>query len=346
MAQRGAVVGCGFFAENHLQAWAEIEGAGIVALCDTDPARLAAAGERHGIAARHGDIGALLDAGPLDFVDIATTAGAHRALVEAAAGRVPVILCQKPFAETEADAQAMVAACAERGSTLIVHENFRWQRAFVEMKRIVDEGRIGAPQWARFSFRHGYDNYRNQPYLAQIERFSIMDVGLHLFDLARHFLGDVARLSCTTQRLNPMVRGEDAFTALLEHESGATSLCDCSFRSAYAPEPFPNTAAVIEGEAGTLELDRGYGLTVHAGGRAERLDMEPAVPAWGARPWHGIQDSVLRFQRHAVEVMRGTAAPAPSGADNLRTLRLALAAYEAAETGATVDMAGWHEGPR
>lgn len=40
---RGAVVGCGFFAQNHLNAWQEVGEADIVAVCDLDAAKAAAA---------------------------------------------------------------------------------------------------------------------------------------------------------------------------------------------------------------------------------------------------------------------------------------------------------------
>src|SRR3546814_9513534 len=43
---RGGLIGCGFFAANQLHAWRDQAGAEIVAICDTDPARLAATGER------------------------------------------------------------------------------------------------------------------------------------------------------------------------------------------------------------------------------------------------------------------------------------------------------------
>jgi predicted dehydrogenase len=170
-----------------------------------------------------------------------------------------------------------------------------------------------------------------------------MDVGLHLLDLARLFMGEVRDLSCTTQRLNPRVRGEDAFTALLAHESGATSVCDCSFRTKLDPDPFPRTVATLEGSEGTLTLDADFRLTLHREGSHEAMDAEPEVPPWGERPWHGVQDSVIRFQAHALRVMREEEAPQPSGADNLRTLALALAAYDAAEGRRTVAMADWSE---
>ena len=338
---RGALIGCGFFAVNHMHAWAGLEGARIAALCDRDPARAHAMAKRFGVERVFEDAAEMLDAVPLDFVDVATTAPSHRPLVEMAVRRAPTVICQKPFAETMADAEAMVAAVDAAGATLLVHENFRWQRPFVEMRRLVEEGRVGALHFARFSFRHGTDNYVNQPYLAEIERFTIMDVGLHLLDLARLFMGEVRDLSCTTQRLNPRVRGEDAFTALLAHEGGGTSLCDCSFWTKLDPDPFPRTVAAVEGSEGTLTLDAAFRLTLHREGAHEVMDAEPEVPPWGERPWHGVQDSVIRFQAHALRVMRGEEAPQPSGADNLRTLALALAAYDAADGRRTVTMADW-----
>lgn len=59
------------------------------------------------------------------------------------------------------------------------------------MRRLVEEGRIGAPHLARFSLRDG-TNYVDRPYLAEIERFTIMDVGPRLFDLSLYFVGKSA----------------------------------------------------------------------------------------------------------------------------------------------------------
>lgn len=342
---RGVLIGCGFFSINHMNAWAAQDGVTITAVCDLDQARANTIAQRFGMANVYTDAEAMLDAEKPDFVDVATTVGSHRTLVELACHHTKTIICQKPFAQTMADGQAMVAACQAAGATLLVHENFRWQRAFTIMKAMVDSGDLGELHFAQFSFRHGYNNYANQPYLAEVERFTIMDVGLHLFDLARHFLGEVRTLSCATQRLNPIVHGEDAFTALLSHTGGATSICDCSFYSKVDPDPFPQTLASIEGNQGTLVLRQDYQLALHTSDGVRELDAVPAIPSWGEAPWHGVQDSVIRFQEHAAEVARGKAQPQPSGSDNLKTLALALSAYEAAETSTTILMPDWQENP-
>ena len=328
---RGGMIGCGFFAMNHLNGWAAVEGAEIVALCDRDPARLAEAARRFGIARTYADASKMLAAEGLDFVDIATTVPSHRPLVELAAGAGVHMVCQKPFADSMADARAMVAAAEAAGRTLMVHENFRWQSP---IRRARDEmAAIGRPFWGRVSFRSGYDVYANQPYLATDERFIVQDLGIHVLDVARFLFGDVATLSATTQRVNPRVRGEDVATMLLAHEGGATSVVDCSYSSRLPREQFPETLLEIEGSEGSLRLDAGYRLTVHGGGETRVIDADPPPLPWGERPWHNVQESVLNIERHFAECLAAGRAPETSGADNLRTLALVYAAYDSAADG-------------
>lgn len=332
MKYKGAVIGCGFFATNHLHAWQEQDPVEIVALCDTNEEKAKKMATAFGIDRVYTDARQLFNQEPLDFVDIVTTVESHRDLVEAAClSSARLIVCQKPFASSLQDAEAMVACADQSGKMLAVHENFRYQRAFQEMHQRVAAGEIGKINFAQIRFRTHYDVYRNQPYLALEKRFLIMDIGLHLFDLVRHLVGDVAQLTCTTQRLNPDIQGEDAFTCLLHHKTGAVSMVDASYSSWYCPDPFPQTLATLEGTEGTMELVSGYRLKIHANGTSRELDLEPSVPRWGAKPWHAIQDSVLRFQAHIVSVLKGEGFPQPSGAHNTETLKLALNAYMSAE---------------
>jgi predicted dehydrogenase len=276
-----------------------------------------------------------------DFADVATTVETHRPLVELCLAHGALTVCQKPFAETYADGLAMVHAAEAAGLPLIVHENFRWQRPYRRLHAAIAAGEIGTPRFLRLSFRHDYDVYANQPYLAQIADFAIMDVGLHLFDLARFLMGDVRSIACVKQRQNPRVRGEDGFVALLTHDSGAVSSIECSFDSHFGEERFPQTLAQVEGDRGSLELVPGNRLRRHRDDRIVEEDVDPPVPDWGARPWHLAQDSVAAFQAHVAEVLAGRADPQPSGAHNLQTLALALAAYRSAEHGETVNMASF-----
>lgn len=331
--KKGGLIGCGFFAQNHLHAWRDIEGAEIVALCDRDPERLSATASAFGIARTYDDAGTMLEQETLDFVDIATTVATHRPLVELAAARGLHIVCQKPFAESLEDGAAMVAACRKAGVHLMVHENFRWQSAIRAVRERLDRGIIGEPFWGRCSFRSAFDVYAAQPYLAEDERFIIQDLGIHILDIARFLFGDVETLAARTQRVNPKIRGEDVATMLLGHAGGVTSVVDCSYATILSQENFPQTMVEIDGDRGTLRLTRDYALTIATREGSETVDVSPPLLAWAERPWHNIQESVFNIQRHFIACLESDSEAATSGDDNLRTLALVHAAYRSAGDG-------------
>lgn len=335
---RGALIGCGFFARNQMHAWADLPSVAIAAICDRDVARLADMGERFGVAQRFTDAEEMLHAVRPDFVDIATTAPSHRALVELAASlKIPVI-CQKPFAPTMTDARAMVAACETASVPLMVHENFRWQSAIRRVREVLDEGAIGRPFFGRVSFRSAYDVYSGQPYLAEGERFIIEDLGIHALDIARFLLGDAHRVTTRIARVNPAIRGEDVATMLLDHAGGLHSVVDCSYATRLEEELFPQTVVEIDGTNGTIRLGAGYRLAVTNNEGTRHEDVSPPLLPWAERPWHNIQESVLLIQRHWLETLRSGTEPDTSGRDNLQTLALVEAAYRGAETGAPVSL--------
>ncbi|MEM8855703.1 MAG: Gfo/Idh/MocA family oxidoreductase [Pseudomonadota bacterium] len=336
---RGVLIGCGFFARNHMHGWGDAAEAEIVAVCDLDRTKAETFAKDFGIGAVYTDAEAMFAEQKPDFADVATTVESHRPLVILALSHGAATVCQKPFAQTYADGLAMVEAADAAGRPLVIHENFRWQQPLLALRAALDEGVIGTPTFARISFRHGYDVYANQPYLAQTKRFAIMDVGLHLFDVARYLLGDAVDIHCRTQSLKPGIAGEDAFLATICHTSGVVSSVDCSFFTKMVPDPFPQTLAWIEGDQGTLEVTGDYRLRRHHNGTVTDQAVEPAVPSWGGKPWHAVQDSVAAFERHVCEVLDGRAEPQPSGAHNLTTLAMALAAYRSAETGRSVNVA-------
>lgn len=327
---RGALIGCGFFAQNHLHAWRDIGGVRLVAVCDNDLQKARKASADFGVLQAYGEAVELFERERLDFVDIVTTMPSHRALVELAARhRVPVIV-QKPFAPTWGDCLAMVQACREAGVPLMVHENFRFQAPMLAVQRVLRSGAIGTPTFGRISFRTGYDIYAGQPYLANEGRFILLDLGVHVLDLARVFLGEVETVQCQTQSVRPGLRGEDMATVLLRHANGATSVVDCSYASKLWPDPFPQTLVTVEGTLGSLALQQDFKLSVLSDCRERTEDVSTPLLAWTAQPWHVAQESVLNAQRHWIDCLRRGVEPDVSGADNLKTYALVEAAYESA----------------
>jgi predicted dehydrogenase len=271
-----------------------------------------------------------------DFVDIATTVPSHRALVELAASlRIPVI-CQKPFALTLADGEAMVAACEAAGVPLMVHENFRWQSPIRAVRQVIDSGDIGQVFWGRVSFRSAFDVFSGQPYLAKQKRFIVEDLGIHSLDIARYLFGDALALAARIMRVNPAIAGEDVATALLDHGGGVSSVVDCSYATKLEKELFPQTLLEIDGTEGTIRLGPGYGLTVTNSQGTEKRDVSPPLLAWASPPWHNIQESVLAIQQYWVDCLKSGRETETSGRDNLKTLALVEAVYQSAAAGETV----------
>jgi D-apiose dehydrogenase len=327
---RMAVIGCGFFAQNHLHAWKDIPSVQLVAVCDRDATRAQAAAAAFGVPTWYTDAAEMFASETLDFVDIATTMASHRDLVELAARHGVPTIVQKPFGPSWDDCTAMVAACRAAGIALMVHENFRFQAPLIAVRQAVLSGVIGQPHFGRISFRTGYDVFANQPYLATEEQLIILDLGIHVLDMARVYFGEVETVFCQTQQIRPGLAGEDMATMLLRHRSGATSIVDCSYSSKLDPDPFPQTFVELEGPRGSIHLLPGLRMRVTSDGRTTESDVATPLLSWTSQPWHTAQESVLNTQRHWVECLREGRAPEISGADNLRTYALVVAAYRSA----------------
>ena len=237
---RGALIGCGFFAANHLQAWRDLrkEGVELVAACDIDPTKAEAAASTFGLRP-YSDTAAMFREEKLDFIDIVTRMDTHLDLVLLAIRHGVRAIVQKPFAPDWDACVAMVEAARRAGVRLAVHENFRFQTPMAAVRDVLQSGAIGQPSWARIAFRTGFDVYRTQPYFHEEKRLAILDVGIHVLDLARVFMGEVSSVSCETQRRNSRNVGEDTATMLLRHVSGGVSVVDCTYEARQSPDPFP-----------------------------------------------------------------------------------------------------------
>ena len=337
---RGSVIGCGFFAENHLNAWASMEGVELVAVCDLDPAKAASAAQRFGAGRHYTDAATMLREEKPDFVDIATTVASHRALVElAAAERIPGDRPEAVRRRPWPTARRWWRPVLPPACRLMVHENFRFQPPLRTIRELTAQGLIGTPHFGRITFRTGHDIYVKQPYLATEERFIISDLGVHVLDMARFYFGEVDSIACRTKRVNPKIKGEDSATMLLQHKAGAVSVVDCSYATPILPDPFPETLIEIDGDQGAMRLEQGYRLRIgRRGGKAEIRELDPAPLRWAERPWHVVQESVLRIEEHWVDCLRRGVEPETSGADNLKTFALVEAAYRSAASGETVHL--------
>jgi predicted dehydrogenase len=337
------VIGCGFFARNHLHSWRDLaaEGAELAAVCDVDPAKAKAAAEAFAVPHWYTDAETMFRERELGLVDIVTRMDTHRPLAELAFRHGVPAIVQKPFAPNIDECAAIVRSAEAAGLFLAVHENFRFQAPLRKVKEILDSGAISEPSWARISFRTGYDIYTGQPYFYDEERFIILDLGVHVVDVARFLLGEVVHVSCETQRRNPKVKAEDTATMLLRHESGAVSVVECTYEARKLPDPFPETLLEIEGPRGALVTRAGYRMELTIDGEMQESAFDIPMLPWAKPPWHMVEESVYRTCAHMLQCVRTGREAATSGRDNLKTFAVCEAAYESAATGRAIAPAAY-----
>ena len=339
---RFALFGAGFWARVQLAAWREVGGTECVAIYNRSRDKAEAFARDLGVPAVYDDPEKLLREVQPDFVDNITEIGGHKPLsLLCAKHRIPCI-CQKPMAASLKDAREMVAAFRKAKTPFFVHENWRWQtpmRALIETLR---SGVIGTPFRARFTMISGFDVWASQPALAELDRFILADLGVHLLDTARACFGEAHSVYCQTRRaLAPAVRGENVATLLLAMGEARTSVV---VELAYAKTPverevFPQTLIFVEGPLGSIEVTGDYWLRVTTKQGTHSRRHAPPRYAWADPRYDVAQASMVPCLRDLLGALRGEHGGETTGPDNLMTMELTFAAYESAAKDRVIQLA-------
>jgi len=228
---------------------------------------------------------------------------------------------------------------ADSGSVpLMVHENFRFQPWYREIKRLLDQQEIGdLLHTLSFRTRTG-DGWQSdaylarQPYFRTMPRFLIFETGVHFIDTFRFLAGEIDGVYASLRRLNPNIAGEDAGIVLFEFSSGARGSWDANrFNEPNTDDPrYTFGEALVEGNGGTIRLYADGRLTVqHLGEKEQEHAYEH-----GKKNFAG--DCVIATQRHFVQCLRESKPFETCGQKYLRTLAVQEAIYKSAETGSPV----------
>jgi predicted dehydrogenase len=222
------MVGYAFMGRAHSLAW---HAAGrvfdlplrprLAAVCGRDPAAARAAADRLGWACVETDWQALIDRDDVGLIDICAPGDQHAAIAVAALAAGKHVLCEKPLANTLAEAEAMSAAAdaAYHGGTrAMVGFNYRRVPALVLARQFVAEGHLGELRHVRAVYLQDWlaDAAAPLTWRMQAERAgsgALGDLGSHIVDLARYLTGDevagVSALSATFTRTRPLPAGSN-----------------------------------------------------------------------------------------------------------------------------------------
>ena len=167
-------------------------------LCGRDAARVAAAASKLGWRSTETDWRVLIARDDVQLVDVCTPGDTHAEIAVAALEAGKHVLCEKPLANTVAEAEAMTAAAeraAARGVRSMVGFTYRRVPAIALARELVAEGRLGQLRHVRAQYLQDWIADPDVPlsWRLQKERAgsgALGDIGAHVVDLTQFITGE------------------------------------------------------------------------------------------------------------------------------------------------------------
>ena len=328
-----AVLGAGFWAPFQIAAWQELPDARCVAVYNRTRSKAAALADRFGIPAAYDDAEEMLSREKLDFVDIITDNRTHAHFVKAAAARRLPVICQKPMAPTVGECREMIEACRTAAVPFLIHENWRWQAPIRALKGVLDSGAIGRPARATIKVITSADDFQTQPFLKELERMVLADMGVHLLDTARFLFGEAESLYCQTVQVQPDLKGEDLATVMMRMRNGMTVVIEVAFaRIPVEHDYYIQTLVFVEGQCGSVELGPDYWIRVTTAEGTHARRHPPRRYSWGDPVQEVCTSSIVDCHRDLLAALRGEHPAETTAEDNIKTIQLMEACYESASS--------------
>lgn len=172
----------------------------LKAICGRDEAAVRAAAEQLGWEEVETDWRALVARDDIGLIDISTPGDTHAPIALAAAAAGKHIFCEKPLANTLAEARQMAEAVAQAGVVGMVCFNYRRVPAVQLARRLIDQGKIGTIYHWRATY---LQSWLLSPEFGMTWRMrkeqagsgALGDLGAHIVDLARFLVGEIASVT-------------------------------------------------------------------------------------------------------------------------------------------------------
>ena len=301
----------------------------------------------------------------IHLVDISTPGDSHAEIAIAAAQAGKAILCEKPLANSLADAERMLAAVEKAGVTHMICHNYRRAPAVMLARDLISRGELGAIRHYRGTYLQDWITDPKFPLVWRLDRTkagsgALGDIAAHSIDLARVLVGEIAEVAGhleTFIKERPLpgdpdrtgrVTVDDAATALVRFENGAIGTIEAT---RMAPGRKNYNRFEINGSKGSVafDLERMNELEVYfeadpVASRGFRRVMvtepeHPYIKAWWP-PGHiiGYEHTFVHTVYELLEAMADRRVPWPSFVDGVRNQRVLDAVEKAAQTRAWVSV--------
>jgi predicted dehydrogenase len=343
---RFAVVGAGVIGQMRARSVARA-GDELVAVSDpnTEAARVAAAGTRARVAADHR---AFLSDGSVDAVIVSTPVQLHEAIILEALSAGKHVLCEKPLSNSPESCRRILEAAKRSGRHVAVGFNHRFYPSFHFMKRVIDDGRIGRLDEVRTYGGHdGLHNFRAEWMYKRPHSGggAMMDVGIHMTDLARWMAGDVTEAyGVAGENVWRVAGSEDRALAVLKTASGVPIQYGASWNE------WRGYRAWIEayGDRGMVRAQYGpmFNLLIEQAkpGAPRKRTFKPYLGVALREKLRGWETTTLLSFRAELAELHNKLAGRPSlGADawdGVQAVEIANAVYESTRGGQVVRLQG------
>ncbi|MFJ8494401.1 Gfo/Idh/MocA family protein [Streptomyces sp. NPDC094038] len=372
------MVGYAFMGAAHSQGWRTVGHVFdlplrpvLAAIAGRDALAVRAAADKHGWAAAETDWRALVARDDVQLVDICTPGDSHAEIAIAALEAGKHVLCEKPLANSVAEAEAMVAAAEaarSRGQLAMVGFNYRRVPALAYARRLIADGRLGTLRHVRVCYLQDWLVDPDFPLTWRLRREhagsgALGDLGAHIVDLAQYLAGEplvgVSAQLETFVKERPRPDGvSSGLTASGGTRRGPVTVDDAavftgrlasgalaSFEVTRMASGRKNALRLeVNGEFGSLafDLERLNELSFHdhrepaaTAGFRRIVVTEPEHPyleGWWP-PGHalGYEHTFAHQARDLVEAIASGTDPIPSFADGLRVQRVLAAVEESAQ---------------
>lgn len=224
---RFALAGFGAWGKFHAQSIAQNPDAQLVAITAPSEASRDEAHKLYPDAQIFADSLEMIAACEFDILDIVTPSHTHREIALAAISKGKHVLLEKPMAITLEDCKAIVAGALEHGVHLAVGHELRLSSQWGEIKKIIERGTIGDPQYvlvelSRKPYRLGASGWRYDQ--GRVGSW-VLEEPIHFFDLARWYLegsGDPVELQAYANSRDPQRPTlYDNFSAMFKYANGS-----------------------------------------------------------------------------------------------------------------------------
>ncbi|WP_084959380.1 Gfo/Idh/MocA family protein [Thermoactinospora rubra] len=362
------MVGYAFMGRVHSQAWRNVSAffdlpvtPVMAALAGRSKDKTAAAAARLGWKAAETDWRELVARDDVQIVDICTPGDSHAEIAIAALEAGKHVLCEKPLANTVAEAEAMAEAAAKAaaasGAKSMVAFNYRRVPAIALARRLVADGRLGVIRHVRAQYLQDWIVDPDFPLVWRLQKDkagsgALGDIGAHIIDTAQFVTGQrlvgVSGLTETFVKERPLAESSEGLGGSRTAEKGPVTVDDAalfigrmsegalaSFEATRFATGRKNALRIeVNGSLGSLAfdfeamnelwVDQGEGFT-------RILVTEPDHPYVGAwwPPGHGLgyEHTFTHEIRDFLEAVATGADPSPSFADGLQVQKV-LAAVE------------------